>query len=133
MTPDAQLIEAGAAVAAGLAGFAGWLWKTHHTAERALDCAQAIRSEREADKAAYNRRLEAAEQKADPLGGLGEAIKHMTEVFTLELKGIDEKQDIRNVYTNEQLADIKHEQKTMRLKVDTLSLVPRSGSGGDRG
>ena len=59
------------------------------------------------------------------MAGLGEAIKHMTEVFTLELKGINEKQDIRNAYTNEQLADIKHEQKNMRMKVESLSLPLR--------
>jgi hypothetical protein len=119
---------AGVAVPGALAAVAGigWLWKVHHTADKALDGVNTIRAEREVDKAAFGKRLEQAEDKADAVTTLADAIRHQTEVFSLEIKSISDKQDIRNTYTNEQLADIKHEQKNMRLKVEALSL----GAGG---
>lgn len=83
LTADASLLLA-AAVA--YTAVCAWLFRVQSVATGARDGVNRIDEERKADKIAYNRRLEKAEEVASDLKALAQSVKGLTELMEQEAR-----------------------------------------------
>lgn len=63
-----------------------WLFRVQSVATGARDGVERIDKERERDKAAYNRRLEKAEEVASDLKALAQSVRGLTELMEKEAR-----------------------------------------------
>jgi hypothetical protein len=122
MTPIETFTALGALGTAG-AGFAGvvrWVFSIQDAAGRALAGVGEIRAERDADKLAYDKRLEKAEDAAASVRSLADAVRHQGEITALEIRNLTECLAEHSSFTKEAMGELKHGQKTQENAIQAL-------------
>jgi hypothetical protein len=116
LTLDAGTSAAGLAFTAFMAwtGLVGWVWSIRSIATNARDDLVELKVERERDKTLFNARLVLAERAAANVERLADAVKYSADLTAEQIKNLGEKFGEHAVFTKEQLAEIRHEQKAVR-------------------
>jgi hypothetical protein len=113
---DPRSVDAGVAFSAFIAwtGVVGWIWNVRAIAVNARDDLAEYRADRERHDRAIDERLKRAETTAASVERLADAVKYGADITSSQIKNLSEKLGEHAVFTKEQLADIRNEQKSVR-------------------
>lgn len=116
MNLDPRSVDAGVAFSAFIAwtGVVGWIWNVRAIAVNARDDLAEYRADRERHDRAIDERLKRAETTAASVERLADAVKYGADITSSQIKNLSEKLGEHAVFTKEQLADIRNEQKSVR-------------------
>lgn len=95
-------------------GVVGWIWNVRAIAVNARDDLAEYRADRERHDRAIDERLKRAETTAASVERLADAVKYGADITSSQIKNLSEKLGEHAVFTKEQLADIRNEQKSVR-------------------
>jgi hypothetical protein len=95
-------------------GLVGWVWSIRSIAANARDDLVELKVERERDKISFNARLVLAERAAANVERLADAVKYSADLTAEQIKNLSERFGEHAIFTKEQLAEIRHEQKAVR-------------------